>query len=124
MARDGRLLGIAAGDLSAFLLACLASREEGRYQLHCSRMEDAPALRFLLFFLRVSGVLTVVLSLPFLLASLTPSAPPGPAGEDWRRDLLVSNLRRGPWRITQLIDFVVKNPETAARDLSPRFCGE
>jgi len=66
---DGRLLGVAAGDVFVFF-ARAGQPEEGRYVQLRREWKTNLQLRFLFFF-EFQALLTVVLSLPFLLAAST-----------------------------------------------------
>jgi len=71
---DGRLLGIAAGGLLVFFHAWPASRRKGATCSWRKEWKTHLRLRFL-FFYEFQAALTVVLSLPFLLASVSPAVP-------------------------------------------------
>src|SRR6267378_757622 len=90
---DGRLLGIAVSDLSAFFARAWQAGRGALYPI-APRMEDAPCVTLLVFF-RISGganrgaVAAVLAGQPKSIRAARQ------AGEDRRRDLVSQHLRRG-----------------------------
>src|SRR5258705_1858617 len=90
---DGRLLGIAAGDLSAFFTRAWQARRGALYPI-APRMEDPSCVTFLVFF-RVSGGANRGAVAAVLAGQPKPRRSARQAGEDRRRDLVGRHLPRG-----------------------------
>src|SRR5882757_3367990 len=116
---DGRLLGIAAGDLSAFFARAWQAGRGALYPI-APRMEDASCVTLLVFF-RVSGGAN-----RSAVASLLAGQPKSiraarQAGEDRCRDLVGQHLRRGGGGLpAQSIPEESREPR---QDLSARSVG-
>src|SRR5882757_8209586 len=90
---DGRLLGIAAGGLSAFFARTWQAGRGALYPI-APRMEDASCVTLLVFF-RVSGSANRGAVASLLAGQPESRRSARQAGEDRRRDLVSQHLRRG-----------------------------